>query len=211
LFLDKNHGIAIGAYGLFYRTTDAGKSWLRELHPEFLHPEDQEYLQEIKLEDEDFYLQEMASILPHLNSISKNGQRLLLAGEAGLVAYSDDLGKTWQKMEINYSGSFFDIAETKSGRVFAAGLRGNLYELDTKSEEWRKINSQSTASLNAVVSIDDEKSIILGNNGAMLSISKDQVSFKQSKHGKAIANGLVHEGQLIVVGGIGIKNIKMER
>jgi photosystem II stability/assembly factor-like uncharacterized protein len=211
LFLDENHGIAIGAYGLFFRTTDSGKTWQRELHPEFLHPDDQEYLEEIKLEDETFYLEEMASILPHLNSISRSGERLLLAGEAGLLAFSDDLGKIWHKMEINYLGSFFDIAETQSGRIFAAGLRGNLYELDKMSQQWQQIESGSTSSLNAVVSMDGEHSIILGNNGAMVSISKDLATYKQSKDGKAIINGVVYEGQLIAVSGIGIKHINKEQ
>jgi photosystem II stability/assembly factor-like uncharacterized protein len=211
LFLDQNQGIAIGAYGLFYRTTDGGKTWLRELHPEFLNPDDREYIEELKLEDENFYLQEMASILPHLNSISKSGERLLLAGEAGLLAFSDDLGKTWQRMEINYSGSFFDIKETLSGRIFAAGLRGNLYELDKTNQQWQKIESGSTSSLNAVVSINIEKSMILGNNGAMVSITKDRASYKQSQDGKAIVNGLMYAGQLIAVSGIGIKHINMER
>ena len=211
LFMDQDHGIAIGAYGLFFRTTDSGKTWLRELHPEFLHPDDLAYLEEIKLEDEEFYLQEMASILPHLNSVSRSGERLFLAGESGLLAFSDDLGKSWQRMEIDYLGSFFDIEETQSGRIFAAGLRGNLFELDKSNLEWQQIKSGSTSSLNAVVSIDDERTMVLGNNGAMVNITKDQATFKQSKDGKAIVNGLVYAGQLIAVSGIGIKHINMEQ
>ena len=211
LFMDQEHGIAIGAYGLFFRTRDGGKTWSRELHPEFLHPDDQEYLEEIKLEDEEFYLQEMASILPHLNSVSRSGERLFLAGESGLLAFSDDLGKSWERMEINYLGSFFDIEETLSGRIFAAGLRGNLFELDKSNQEWQKIESGSTSSLNAVVSIDDERTMVLGNNGAIVNITKDQATFKQSKDGKALVNSLVYAGQLIAVSGIGIKHIDMEQ
>jgi photosystem II stability/assembly factor-like uncharacterized protein len=211
LFLDNSHGIAIGAYGFFFRTTDSGITWQREMHPEFLHPDDQQYLEEIKLEDEAFYLEELVSILPHLNSISKSGERLLLAGESGLLAFSDDLGKNWQRMEINYLGSFFDIAETQSGRIFAAGLRGNLFELNKTNQQWQKIESGSSSSLNAVVSIDEEKSMILGNNGATVSISKEQATFKQHLDGKAIVNGLAFSGRLIAVSGTGIKHIDTEQ
>ncbi|MFT4994945.1 MAG: photosystem II stability/assembly factor-like uncharacterized protein [Paraglaciecola sp.] len=210
IFFDQQHGIAIGAYGAFYRTTDAGLSWKSELHPEFLSPDDQAYLEEMKLEDEEFYLQELSSILPHLNSVSSSAGRLYLAGEAGLLASSDDQGRSWKRMEIDYFGSFFDFAQTLSGRIFAAGLRGNLFEYLGSEQQWLKLETGSKSSLNAVISIDPNTSMVLGNNGAMVTISPESIGFKQFADGKAIVAGLMHKGQLIVVSGTGIKHIQME-
>jgi photosystem II stability/assembly factor-like uncharacterized protein len=206
-FFDAIHGITIGAYGTFFRTLDGGESWVSEMHSEFLSQDDRDYLQEIRLEDEAFYLEELGSILPHLNSISQSGERLYLAGEAGLLAISDDKGYTWQRMDIDYYGSFFDFIKTESGRIFAAGLRGHLFELDHDEQQWSVINSGSTSSLNAIISIDESHSMILGNNGAQIRISETQVSSVQSDDGKAILKGVIQGGQVVAVTEIGIKYI----
>jgi photosystem II stability/assembly factor-like uncharacterized protein len=210
IFIDQLHGIAIGAYGTFFRTTDGGQNWHSEMHPEFLHPDDQEYLEEIKLEDEAFYIEELASILPHLNSLSINGDRLYLAGESGLLAYSDDSGKNWQRMEIRYTGSFFDFVETQSGRMFAAGLRGNLFEYNANTEQWLKLESGSQSSLNSVVSVNENTSMVLGNNGAMVTIFPDMISFQQAKDGKALVNALTYGNRVIAVSGVGVKFLEQE-
>ena len=206
-FFDAHHGITIGAYGTFLRTQDGGVSWVSEMHSEFLSQDDLDYLEEIRLEDEAFYIEELASILPHLNSVSQSGERLYLAGEAGLLAISDDMGLTWQRMDINYYGSFFDFAKTDSGRIFAVGLRGHLFELDHDKHQWNAINSGSTSSLNAIISIDEKNSIILGNNGAQVYISGSQVTYAQSKDGKAILKGTFKDGQVVAVTEVGIKYI----
>lgn len=204
LFFDQIHGIAIGAYGNFYRTRDGGKNWTKEMHPEFLHPDDQAYLQELKEEDEAFYEQELASILPHLNRISKAGDRLLLAGESGLLAYSDDLGVTWHRMESNYMGSFFDIQQTTDGRILAAGLRGNVFEYDAYEEQWVRIRSASKVSLNSIVSFPDGEIMIVGNNGNLVCVDGQETSLSQTAEGEAIVDAITYKDMLIGVSAVGI-------
>ncbi|MFT4746457.1 MAG: photosystem II stability/assembly factor-like uncharacterized protein [Congregibacter sp.] len=209
-FFDAQHGITVGAYGTFLRTQDGGVNWVSEMHSEFLSQDDLDYLKEIRVEDEAFYLEELASILPHLNSVSQSGERLYLAGEAGLLAISDDMGHTWQRMDIDYYGSFFDFTKTDSGRIFAVGLRGHLFELDHDEQKWSAINSGSTSSLNAIISIDEKNSIIVGNNGAQVRISDTQVTYAQSEDGKAILKGFFQDGQVLAVTEIGIKYIQKD-
>jgi photosystem II stability/assembly factor-like uncharacterized protein len=211
LFFNKNQGIAVGAYGVFYRTSNAGKTWAPEMHPEFLNPDDQEYLNEIKEEDEAFYLQEMASILPHLNRLSQKGQRTYIAGEAGLLAFSDNYGVSWEKMEINYYGSFFDIVHTESDRIFAVGLRGSLFEYNSKEKRWNSLKSGTTSSLNSIISIDSTTSLVVGNNGAQVTIGPQQVSFIKSKNGKSIMNGISKDNVIVTVTDIGIQQIQKDR
>ena len=211
LFFNKNQGIAVGAYGVFYRTSNAGKTWAPEMHPEFLNPDDQEYLNEIKEEDEAFYLQEMASILPHLNRLSQKGQRTYIAGEAGLLAFSDNYGVSWEKMEINYYGSFFDIVHTESDRIFAVGLRGSLFEYNSKEKRWNSLKSGTTSSLNSIISIDSTTSLVVGNNGAQVTIGPQQVSFIKSKNGKSIMNGISKYNVIVTVTDIGIQQIQKDR
>jgi photosystem II stability/assembly factor-like uncharacterized protein len=203
LFFDENHGIAVGAYGLFMRTKDGGLNWQKEMHPELLNPNDVEYMEELKQEDEGFYLQELQSILPNLNRVSFDGTTLYLAGEKGLVATSEDFGQTWQRMEIDYIGSFFDIQRTASGRLLAAGLRGNVYEW--QQEKWIALDSGTTSTFNSIVSVGSSATLILGNNGAMLTITAKKLDFKQTDDGKSLINAVVVGDDIIAVSEIGIK------
>ncbi|WP_340678105.1 YCF48-related protein [Paraglaciecola sp.] len=205
LFFDNTHGIAVGAYGLFLRTHDGGESWQSELHAELLNPDDKDYMDELKLEDEVFYQQELLSILPNFNRISADADTLYMAGEAGLLASSIDRGVTWQRMDIDYSGSFFDIQRTKSGRLFAAGLRGNLFEW--QSGQWEALKSGSTFTLNSIVSVDNNTTIVLGNNGAVVKITGDKVNFIQTDEGKSLINAEILGKELLAVSEVGIKNV----
>ena len=127
LFFDSKNGIAVGAYGLFYRTTDGGQNWQSERHASLLAPLDRQYLEDIREEDEDFYQQELNSILPHINHVTLDGDRIYMAGEAGMLAYSDDKGQNWNRYEVDYTGSFFDIRPLDESSVIAVGLRGNVF------------------------------------------------------------------------------------
>ncbi|RPJ67671.1 hypothetical protein DRW07_07360 [Alteromonas sediminis] len=166
-FFDVNEGIAIGAYGLFYRTVDGGLTWQPERHAELLDPMDQEYLNEIRQESEEFYLQELDSILPHLNRVSESGDALFMAGETGLLASSSDRGKSWQRLSANYAGSFFDIkAVDQQGTLLAVGLRGNAF-VSESGETWTKVQTCTTATLNSLYHHEDNTWIAVGNNGVI--------------------------------------------
>ena len=103
LFFTESHGIAVGAYGAFYRTRDGGVTWQKELNASLLHPDDQAYLDEIReLDGEEFYLEELASILPHFNRVTFANGILYMVGETGMIAQSQDQGMTWQRIEIDY-------------------------------------------------------------------------------------------------------------
>jgi photosystem II stability/assembly factor-like uncharacterized protein len=205
LFFDAQHGIAVGAYGLFLRTKDGGQSWQTELHAELLNPDDQEYMDELKQEDQTFYEQELQSILPNINRVSADGNTLYMAGEAGLLATSEDFGVTWQRMDIDYSGSFFDIQRTVSGRLFAAGLRGNLFEW--QNDIWQALESGTTFTLNSIISVDQQRTIVLGNNGAVVNITNNKTQFMQTEEGKSLISAEVLGKELLTVSEAGIKTV----
>lgn len=204
-FKDENNGIAIGAYGIFYRTTDGGANWVAEQHAELLHPDDFAYLEEIREEDEAFYLEELSSILPHFNRISAAGDRLFLAGESGLLAFSDDFGKKWQRMPIDYSGSFFDVVQNQQGRLLAAGLRGNIFSYDEINQRWDPVKVDTTSSFNSIVVGAEGSFWVLGNNGYVVNINNDKVTLSQTEDGQAIVNAVDIKGKLIAVTATGVK------
>lgn len=169
LFFDANHGIAIGAYGLFYRTEDGGTTWEAERYAEFLDPADQEYLKEIREESEAFYIQELDSILPHLNRVTLFQNQLILVGESGLIAMSDDSGRNWQRKDIDYAGSLFDVRGIQSSSIgfLAVGLRGNAFYSQT-GDDWVKLNTCTTSTLNSVLQVNSDSVLLVGNNGVLI-------------------------------------------
>lgn len=206
LFLDDKKGIAIGAYGTYFETDDGGENWRDVQHVTLLSPEDQEYLEEIKLEDEAFYLEELGSILPHLNRISRSGDKLYIAGESGLLAVSDNEGESWQRMDVDYFGSFFDIKDIPDNGLYAAGLRGNIFRFNENDSEWERVTGSGELSFNSLVPLTDNQVLAVGNNGTSLLIeSQDETTYAQTEAGVAIVNGIWFNDKLVTVTAQGVK------
>ncbi|MCW8108450.1 YCF48-related protein [Alteromonas ponticola] len=228
LFFDDQHGIAVGAYGLFYRTTDGGKAWNAERHPTLLSADDQAYLEQVREEDEDFYQQELNSILPHINRVTLDDDILYMAGEAGLLAYSTDHGKSWNRYEVDYTGSFFDIRPLSGDTVVAVGLRGNVFKMKEQGV-WRYVSTCSTSTLNSLIPLSDERLTALGNNGIVVTLSRPlpdstdspytpitqcnrpkEVSVQQLDDKAAVLNAVKFNNKIIGVSANGIKKLNLD-
>lgn len=204
-------GIAIGAYGLLFRTVDGGQTWKSEFHTEFLLPDDAEYLAELKLEDEEAYLDEASSILPHFNRLMLDGRTLYMVGEIGLIAKSNDFGRKWQLLDEVYLGSFFDIARTMKGNLLVAGLRGHVFRSLKNGTPWQQRETNSMALINDIVLTNDDRIFLLGNNGTLLESNDDGQNYRlrNQKDGKALIAGVWFNNKLIVVSDIGVKTINL--
>lgn len=213
LFKDEENGIAIGAYGMFYRTTNGGKTWNEQFHDEFLPEEDAQYLNELRMEDEESYYDERASILPHFNRIVEDGRTLYLAGEMGLIAKSNDFGDTWEPYNSIYRGSFFDMERTQSGNLIVAGLRGNVFRSLRNGTPWQHIQTRSTALINDIVLTTDERIFMLGNSGSLLVSEDDGLTFqfRPQPDGKSLIAGTWFRDTLYAVSEVGIKTITIAK
>jgi len=211
VFKSPLEGLAIGAYGLFFRTNDGGKTWQNEFHDEFLLPDDVDYLAELKQEDEEAYLDEASSILPHFNRLAIDGRTLYMVGEIGLIAKSNDFGVNWQPFDEIYQGSFFDIARTQKGNLLVAGLRGHVFRSLQNGTPWQQRATKTTALINDIVLANKNRIFLLANNGTLLESVDDGLSYRQrmQKDGKALIAGVWFNGKLIVVSDISIKVISL--
>ncbi|WOT03779.1 WD40/YVTN/BNR-like repeat-containing protein [Shewanella youngdeokensis] len=210
-FFDENNGIAIGAYGLFYRTADGGQNWQNEYHQELLFEEDVAYLEELKAEDEALYLSERNTLLPHFNRvISISNEQMLMVGELGLVAVSNDRGISWSKKPFAYEGSLFN-ANVVGNSVYVMGLRGHVFKSSNELTVWQEIALPVDSTINAGISLADSTLRLVGNAGVIIDISDNGaaklIEQRQGENLVAIANDAT--GALWVAGNKGL--IKIEQ
>jgi len=145
VFIDAQRGFAVGAYGLFKATVDGGVTWTDFVDPVFEERQ------------------------PHLNAITRlRDGALLLVGEAGLVAASED-GSSWRAVPLEYKGSLFGVAARGDHGAVVAGMRGNVYEAqDLNAGTWQQLNTGSTKSLFGLVTVGGDDLVAVGSAGTAL-------------------------------------------
>lgn len=102
-FLDARRGIAVGGYGTYLSTDDGGETWTAG------EPD-------------------ISMVGAHFNALEQlpDGS-LVLVGERGMMARSDDQGASWTMLESPYIGSLFGLLPHGERGVMAFGMRGNVY------------------------------------------------------------------------------------
>lgn len=204
-FYTPEDGIAVGAYGLFYRTADGGKTWQDEFHQELLFEDDVAYLNDLKAEDEALYLSERASLLPHFNRLIRlEDKRLLLVGELGMVAVSDDNGHTFTKTNFDYDGSMFN-AISVGDYVYVMGLRGHVFKSDLSLSAWEEVELPVQSSINGALVTSNNDLYLVGNAGIVLSVDDGRATIVARRQGENIvAIAKDSKGQLWFAGSKGL-------
>jgi photosystem II stability/assembly factor-like uncharacterized protein len=146
---DAKRLLAVGAYGLAFYSADGGESWTpwmdRLPNPKALH----------------WYVARRA------------GNTLLLAGEQGLLARSDDGGQTFQTMNSPYKGSWFAGELSADGQAVLAGLRGNVWRSTGGGAQWAQLASPVPATITAMA-VDAKGGLLLASQaGVVLRLQGD--------------------------------------
>jgi len=150
LFVDDKHGFAVGAYGFLFETKNGGQTWSNRSDA---------------LDNLDRF---------HLNTITQlAGGNILIAGEAGVMFVSEDLGRSWDSVDSPYDGSFFGtLGLSDKGVGLAFGLRGNLFRTEDGGYSWARLDSNTENSLMSGSFDGGNKISITGNAGVVI-LSKD--------------------------------------
>ena len=184
LFLGDGRFVAVGAFGLYLDSSDNGLSWQRR---------------KVLPEDGD----------AHLLHVFKAGDRLMLAGEAGTLLRSTDLGQTWQVLPSPYKGSFFGGLSTADGALLIYGMRGNIWRSTDGGDHWQQVDIASKAAINGGAVLADGRILLSGNGGLLLLSSDGGASFQPlASAGDDLACALaLGQQQLLTAGGNGLQRI----
>ncbi len=189
-FDDTGNGLAVGAYGYLFRTSDGGESWR---------------LASRNIENPDKY--------HYYGVAAARDGTLYLVGEAGLLFRSADGGASWTTLESPYSGSYFGVVTGTDGDedfVLVFGLRGNIFRSTDGGAQWTRIAGGTESSLTAGTTLPDGRIVLVGNSGAVLVSDDAGRSFstryredRLSQSGVAAADA----GHVVVAGAGGVERV----
>ncbi|MEM0953028.1 MAG: YCF48-related protein [Pseudomonadota bacterium] len=179
-FADAQHGWAVGAYGMIYRTDDGGLQW--RIAAGSIE----------NLEGYHYYALDAA-----------DQQTLYLSGEAGLLYRSDDAGQHWRRLGLNYDGSLFGVIALDPQRVVVFGLRGNIFYSDDRGESWQEVADEKSPGLSYYGGslLPGSRVVLVGAGGVMAS-SADGFNYRHSVHSdrKTFSSVLTEGDDLLLVG-----------
>ena len=183
-FQNSRVGFAVGAYGFIFKTEDGGQTWVN-------------------------YGDRMDNIDRfHLNAISKVGDTLIVAGEAGVMFRSEDDGDSWETVDSPYDGSFFGLIATGDKNVVLAfGLRGNLFRSEDAGQTWERLDTGTESTLMGAANDGSGKISIVGNSGSVLLSQDGGRTFSESVRENRLGNvSTVYAGgrRMLMVGESGL-------
>lgn len=202
-FKDKNNGwclasyfdeFAMNLYNFFWVSTDGGRSWdVKELM-------DNESIGAICFADKDTgwifankllktvnggdtWEEEQDSLLQDgRTAFFKNANTGLIVGNNGLIAKTDDKGRSWKKINSNSNASFGSVYFDERGRGII--ICGNtVLTSDDNGESWTILNTNSTEGICHVNFLDHEKGWAVGHSGLMLKTEDNGKNWSQISKG----------------------------
>jgi len=179
-FTDKDHGVAIGSYGLVLTTDDGGQTWADAA----------------MVDEESDY---------HLNSMVRfNDGRRMIAGEAGYSYRSYDDGASWELMNMPYMGSMWGAIAVPNDCVVFYGLRGHAMESCDFGTTWQELETGTLASLSGAADRDG-LIIMVGNSGTVLTRVNGSVTEYAHSSGVDFAAVVpLDDGRFLLVGEKGV-------
>ncbi|WP_152985483.1 WD40/YVTN/BNR-like repeat-containing protein [Pseudomonas taeanensis] len=149
--------VAVGAYGLAFRTENGGQHWQPSLAA--LGGTEQRHINALTVAPEGFYL----------------------AGEQGGLYRADRAMANVQVMAEPYEGSFFGVLSAADGSVIAYGLRGHVFRWQGADADWEQVAVDTTQSLTAGALLANRAILLADAAGAGWYSRDGGRSFRQVK------------------------------
>lgn len=144
---DTNTAFAIGAYGLFLESSDAGQTW-----------------EERAIYDGDSHL---------YASTRLNDGSLMIVGEFGTILRSTDNGAAWSQLDSPYGGTFFGIAAppvdaAADEPILVFGLQGTVFASNDAGTSWTRVVTDVQNGLYSAIWTANKPPVLLGHGGMIL-------------------------------------------
>ncbi|MEJ8814686.1 YCF48-related protein [Variovorax ureilyticus] len=146
----------VGAFGLALDTIDGGKTWS---------------LRSGRLDN--------AGNL-HLYAARRRGQAVAIAGEQGLLLWSDDAGASFRRVAVPYQGSFFALELPGPDEIVVAGMRGNVWHSADAGGSWHPVRVPSPAAITGSALRPDGGYILASQAGQLLAGTGDALAALQA-------------------------------
>lgn len=179
-FENENRGFAMGAFSFIVETSDGGETW------------EERSLSEGLLDDY------------HLNKLfsDKDGD-LFVAAEFGVVYHSTDKGRSFNRIQTQYEGSFWGGFGMSDGSVMVFGMRGNAFRSWDKGQTWEKVDTGTDKSIAGGVQLGNGKIVLVGLQGYVGYSDNGGKSFTEVTRSDRLGYAAVTdgpEGQIVVFG-----------
>ncbi len=178
-FLTPRLGFVAGAYGLFLRTDDGGKTWAP-----------------------------WQARLPnlqgrHLTQMAAAEGAFYVVGEQGRAYLSTDGGNGFLELKSPYRGTFFGVAALADGAALIYGLRGKVFRVAARGSDWTKLATPGSVSYAAAVRLASGDLLVASQTGELLRSADGGASLVPVElpiHTLTAALAQAADGALIVAG-----------
>lgn len=185
--LGSERAIAVGAYNTIVETRDGGESWT---------------LLNDQLDNPNGF---------HLNAISRSGQQLFIAGEAGTAYRSRNNGSDWEAVAPPYSGSFFGSHFDSQGRVWLYGLRGNVFYSTDLGDSYQAVEAGVEGQISGGYSDQQGQQWLVGNSGTIIRIDQDLQAKDFTHPSSSVLTDLIPTAEgLVLTGRSGLMHWSVE-
>ena len=187
-FLDVRLGqggeiLAVGAYGLAMFSPDFGRtwqSWMSRLeNPDGLHLNAVRQVgrtivlageRGLLLRSTDAGMSFSRLSIPYKGSLFTaellSEDEMVLAGLRGSLLRSRDGGRSWQQLESPLAATFTSSTLDRRGGIYLANQAGQVLQL--LGTTLRQVNSDRLPAMNGMLSIDNNKAVLLSDRGVSL-------------------------------------------
>jgi photosystem II stability/assembly factor-like uncharacterized protein len=184
------HVIAVGGFGYVLETSNAGDTWEKRM--------------ETMANPDGWHLYAIAPV-------PGNDGTVLVAGERGTLFRSRDHGKSWERLQSPYEGTFFGVTATANQAVLAYGLQGNVWLSRDLGETWQQVKTGISRGVSDGAVLEDGTIVLVGNSGVMLT-SHDggsSMSLRYTPARESLSAVLARQaGGVITAGAAGVRIIE---
>ena len=225
-FFSRDLGVAIGAYGLYMRTEDAGRHWevldladlvtseaidWDEIAAAMDSDDDLEFDDEWLDDGDDYYDADLdfdrgcyEFMECHLNAFIDLGDgRQMIAAERGYGFRSTDGGENWESFRFPYAGSMFGLLGFGDEQIMAFGLRGHVQLSDDFGDSWEVLDTGLRSTLKGGTLDREGQPLMVGSGAARLryDAASGQLSLSEDRLGTDFVTIVIGPDGRTVLGG----------